>query len=338
MDPEEGNCEPESDVEVPVPEPLQVKKKTPKTTAAKEKKPAAEMPSKKKRAAFNWSDDIVEAMINQWQLHPVLYDISNPQYHLKDKRRNAIQKVIDVLKVQDKFPLPTYEDVNKKMNSLRSYFVAEKNKTHQSKVSGTGADDVYRSKWQFFESLSFLADNIAPRRTESNLPKRSSEEVEDMENDNSQYAYQVQNKPSSKITKKTEAKRTNELIETAIDALKRPRPSAEQRERTADQIFGEIVWKLLAEIPEGYGKDMAKMDIQRQLVQLKHGQHTPIQQPAAAYPPPQPFQLQQLSSQYSLRGTPSPSPGQSTYSRPHSNISFESEQDRCSERSFTVLD
>ena len=277
-------------------------------------------------------------MINQWQLYPVLYDISNPQYHLKDKTRNARQKVIDFLQEHDKFPLPTYEEVNKKMNSLGSYFVAEKNKTHQSRVSGAGVDEVYRSKWQFFESLSFLADNIAPRRTESNLPKKHFEKIEYGENDNSQYTYQVENKPSSKISKKTEAKRTNEVIEMSIDALKKPRPSVEQRERTADHIFGEMLWKLLAEIPEGFSKDMAKMDIQRQLVQLKHGQHTLIQQPTVAYPPLQPFQLQNSSNQYNSRGSPSPLPGQRTYSRTHSNISFESEQDRCSEKTFTVLD
>eukprot|EP00794_Sanderia_malayensis_P010215 gene10215-11264_t len=327
VDPEASEIE--SDDEVPIP--LPVKKKASKKTA--EKKPAAEKASKKKKTAFNWSDDLVEEMINQWQLHPVLYDISNPNYHLKDKRRNAIQKVLDVLEEQDRFTLPTYEDANKKMNSLRSYFVAEKNKTHQSRVSGAGADDVYRSKWQFFESLSFLADNIVPRTTESNLPKQRSTETQDAQN-SQQYAYDIgDNNPSSKKSKKTEAKRTDELIETAIDALKKPR--AAERERTADQIFGEMVWKMLAEIPEGYEKDMAKMDIQRQLMQLKHGQ--PMQQSTVMYPPPQPLQQQQQFRRGS-HGTPPSLDYSRAYPRAHSNISFESEQDRCSEKSFTILD
>eukprot|EP00794_Sanderia_malayensis_P012440 gene12440-13726_t len=92
VDPEEAASEIESDDEVTIP--LPVKKKASKKTA--EKKPAAEKASKKKKKAFNWSDDLVEEMINQLQLHPVLYDISNPNYHLKDKRRNAVQKALDV--------------------------------------------------------------------------------------------------------------------------------------------------------------------------------------------------------------------------------------------------
>eukprot|EP00794_Sanderia_malayensis_P012439 gene12439-13725_t len=204
------------------------------------------------------------------------------------------------------------------MNSLRTYFVAEKNKAHQSGVSGAGADDVYRSKWQFFESLSFLADNIVPRTTESNLPKQRSTETQDAQN--SQYTYHIgDNNPSSKRSKKP--KRTDELIETAIDALKKPR--AAERERTADQIFGEMVWKMLAEIPEGYEKDVAKMDIQRQLMQLKHGQ--PMQPSTVMYPPPQPLQQQQ-QLRCGSHDTPPSLDYSRAYPRAHYNISFHSEE------------
>eukprot|EP00794_Sanderia_malayensis_P005823 gene5823-6520_t len=152
---------------------------------------------------------------------------------------------------------------------------------------------------------------------------------------NSQYAYDIgDNNPSSKRSKKTEAKRTDELIETAIDAaLKRPR--AAERERTADQIFGEMVWKMLAEIPEGYEKDMAKMDIQRRLMQLKHGQS--MQHSTVMCPPPQPLQQKQQLRRGS-HGTPPSLDYSRADPRAHFNISFESEQDRCSDKSFTILD
>ena len=42
-------------------------------------------------------------------------------------------------------PLPTVDEITKKMNSLRTYFNAENNKLEQSKSSGKGVEDVYVS-------------------------------------------------------------------------------------------------------------------------------------------------------------------------------------------------
>eukprot|EP00794_Sanderia_malayensis_P006397 gene6397-7131_t len=187
------------------------------------------------------------------------------------------------------FSLPSYEEVNKKLSSLRGYFVAEENKNNQSRVSGAGTDVVYLSGWQFFDSLSFLADNIAPRRTESNLNKQCSEE--------------------------TAAAKTGR-----------------RRERTADQIFGEMVWKMLHEIPESDAKEMAKMDIKRQLIQLKHARPT-----KAAMMYPQNQQPQNYANPFSFRGTSSPALDSHTRARAQQNYSLESEQERCSEQSFTIL-
>eukprot|EP00794_Sanderia_malayensis_P002383 gene2383-2746_t len=181
----------DSEIEIDIP----VKKHKTKQSKSKQKKPAAE---KKKKTKFDWSDDLVDKLINEWQKHTVLFDVSNPEYHLKDKRRNAIQKIMRKFEEHEVFPLPSYEEINKKLSSLRGYFVAEKNKNNQSRVSGAGADDVYRSRWQFFDSLSFLADNIAPRRTESNLNKQCSEETA-ADEENNQYAYSAVNKPSAKL-------------------------------------------------------------------------------------------------------------------------------------------
>ena len=41
---------------------------------------------------------------------------------------------------------------------------------------------------------------------------------------------------------------------------------------TADSIFGKLVAQSLSEIPEGYTKDVLKVDIQRMIMDAKHGQ------------------------------------------------------------------
>eukprot|EP00795_Rhopilema_esculentum_P017071 gene17071-8589_t len=172
----------------------------------KAKETTSQSSKKRQQAKFEWPDDLVEAVINAWQDEPVLYDVSHPEYHLKDKRRIAVQ----------------------------------------------------------------------PRRTESNLSRRKQGSNDG--DDAKDYAYPVNNTPSAKSAKKIEAAKTNELLETAISVLKRPRQTPEHKDRTADRLFGEMVSKMLEEIPDGYAKDMAKIDIQKMLLQLKHSGHQQQQQ------------------------------------------------------------
>eukprot|EP00794_Sanderia_malayensis_P015478 gene15478-17058_t len=256
----EDEEESKTDIEVeaqPTPVVSAKKKKAPKGTASKKKKATPK---------FEWPDQLVEAL-NEWQQQDILYDVSHPQCHMKDKRRIAIQRIITVFEIQE---------------------------------VGAGENEVYRSRWQFYESLQFPADNVLPRRTESNLTKRNADTpIEEEENEI--YAYPVNNKPSAKSAKKTEALKTDQLLETATTALRQPmvKPS-DNSERTADKIFGEMVWKMLQEIPYFYAKDIVKMDIQRLLIQAKHSRQ-PTVQPTVQQ---QPFPNSQQIADFDFRGTP----------------------------------
>ena len=89
------------------------------------------------------------------------------------------------------------------------------------------------------------------------------------------HTYQVINTPSWKKGRKHEERRRNELIETKTNAQNRPRRNQAkqviaQESKTVDKIFGEMVTKLLEEIPESYLKDMVKLEIQKQLLRIKH--------------------------------------------------------------------
>ena len=89
---------------------------------------------------------------------------------MKETRRNTIMLISDEIKDRGIFPSPSFDDVFRKINAVRTYLVPRKNKMEQSKTSGTGRSVNYRRRWQFYESL-FLADFITPPNTESNLER-----------------------------------------------------------------------------------------------------------------------------------------------------------------------
>lgn len=214
---------------------------------------------------FEWKDEIVDTLILIWETKPVLYNVSDPQYHIKEVRRNAIMSIIQEMEDRNIYPLPSYEDVFKKLNALRTYFVAEKNKIEHSKVSGAGTSSIYKSKWQFYDSLMFLADFITPRSTQSNLQK-CDQGIDERK---------IQNKPSSSRSKRNKSEELNQadqLIESGVDilaALKNKTKQDEQR-RSQDMMFGELIGSTLEEIQPGPVKDMLKLEIQKLLFQAKY--------------------------------------------------------------------
>lgn len=221
--------------------------------------------SRKKVKKFEWKDDIVELAIDLWQNQPLLFDASHPNYHVKEKRRNCINAIIASLDRQGVTPLPNYEEVQRKLNALRTYYVAEKNKIEQTKVSGAGTAEIYKSRWQFFQRLSFLSDNITPRATVSNLGKRQRSGSDD---DGSSLAYNVEMKSYVKTAKQADSQ-VNQLIEKAIDILDKPKEAPKQQ-KSADGIFAEMLGGMLETIPEGQAKDFLKMELQRLVYETKY--------------------------------------------------------------------
>ena len=57
-----------------------------------------------------------------------------------------------------------------KLANLRSYYTKELKKVNDSKKSGAGTDEVYKSSWSHFESLHcFLRTQVVPRKSQTNL-------------------------------------------------------------------------------------------------------------------------------------------------------------------------
>ena len=234
---------------------------------------------KTRQQAFDWQDSQVEFLITAWSQEHVLYDSSHAEYHVKEKRRLAVERILAEFITHGDPPFPCYDDVLKKINNLRCYFVAEKNKIEHSKSSGKGTADVYKTKWQYYETLSFLSDNVTPRKNHSNLRKRSID-VEEQEDD-SQPTNALENKMPAKTARKIEITRTNQILESALKFLNRPKSLSPhqvvEQHVSSDKLFGSMLGNMLEELPDGHGKDMLKLDIQRLVMQEKY---KPQNQPA----------------------------------------------------------
>ena len=147
---------------------------------------------------------------------------------------------------------------------------------------------MYVSKWPFFASLHFLRDNITPRKTSSNLDTDMSEGKENEAVDHnlsSQQAVQqvpndgfvqesvfpTDNPPSVKKQKKRTLALEDELLSTCLQEMKRPKENVSD----ADTAFGQYVSKQMKKIPEGYAKEMLKIEIQQSILKVM----LPVSQP-----------------------------------------------------------
>ena len=65
------------------------------------------------------------------------------------------------------------KQITDKIHSIKNCYSTERHKEEAaSKNSGSGRDDLYTSKWLFFQPLSFLRNNSIPRVTETNLKRK----------------------------------------------------------------------------------------------------------------------------------------------------------------------
>ena len=65
----------------------------------------------------------------------------------------------------------TVKQITDKIHSLRNYYSAERRK-------GSARDDLYTSKWLFFQPLSCLRNNLIRRVTEANLKQPQMETMQ----------------------------------------------------------------------------------------------------------------------------------------------------------------
>ena len=86
---------------------------------------------KKQNASISWTDEQTDLLIDLWKAHPILYNVSDPHYHKREKRSEAIVDIERELR-ENAFEFTT-DEINEKMTSLKSYFSVERGKLIKSR-------------------------------------------------------------------------------------------------------------------------------------------------------------------------------------------------------------
>ncbi|XP_018374145.1 PREDICTED: uncharacterized protein LOC108768268 [Trachymyrmex cornetzi] len=97
---------------------------------------------------------------------PLLWDVCLPGYRRTDLKRMHWDQIAEALG-----PTFTGDMVHKRFQSMESTFRANERKIKATKTrcSGKGTDEIYRPKWEYYESLLFLKKTCAQSDTIDNL-------------------------------------------------------------------------------------------------------------------------------------------------------------------------
>ena len=115
-----------------------------------------------------------------------------------------------------------------------------------------------------------------PRITKSNLPVSRNNEIESDEFVD-ESAYNCDNPPSTKSKKKMKDAQVSDLEKIMESALCRlnnldrvDKAVEKESEKSEDQVFCELILKMLNEISDSADKYLLKLEIQQKLIKLKH--------------------------------------------------------------------
>jgi hypothetical protein len=116
------------------------------------------MASRKRNASL-------EEFIEIYKTEPCLWHVKCKEYHDREKRSAAYDKLLSKLKELE--PNATKDDVIKKINTLRSNVRRERKKYDESVKSGASSDDIYKPTLWYFDLFDFIRDQDVPRSSRS---------------------------------------------------------------------------------------------------------------------------------------------------------------------------
>lgn len=112
-----------------------------------------------------WSERDTVRFVELYEEEEVLWNVRLKEYKIKDARNAAIERIIHNLNMDI-----TIQDVNTKINNIRSIYNQEKLKIKKSTGTGSGANDVYVPSLAWYEIADrFLSGVIKSRKTYQNV-------------------------------------------------------------------------------------------------------------------------------------------------------------------------
>ncbi|KAM7306166.1 uncharacterized protein ISCGN_009906 [Ixodes scapularis] len=105
-------------------------------------------------------------LIDFFQRHENLHNVKHRDYKNRTMRDIMLQEIAGMLGC-------TPSEAHTKFRNLRTYFFKEMSKIENSRASGKGTGDLYKSRWEFFEDMLFLQGSHTSRRGFSTLDRPS---------------------------------------------------------------------------------------------------------------------------------------------------------------------
>ena len=141
------------------------------------------------------------------------------------------------------------------MASLRSYYCQLRSQYKSAKTkSGNWTADIKKPPWPFSDSLKFLDDNLTVKGTSSSI---NLSEV-------SQFKKKRKEVNSSEVDEWMTNQ--NALMSKLIQSYDEPKESTFV---TEDELFGQVIAKSIAKIPNGEIKEELKIEIQQCILNAK---------------------------------------------------------------------
>ena len=197
---------------------------------------------KEMAAEKNWTREETETLITLWEGNEILYNVSLSDYLDKDKKSVAVKQIAEQLETNE-------ENVSKNMASLRSYYCQLRSQYKSAKTkSGSETADIKKTTWPFFDSLKFLDDNLTVKDTSSSI---NLSEV-------SQFKKKRKEVNSSEVDEWMTNQ--NALMSKLIQSYDEPKESTFM---TEDGLFGQVIAKSIAKIPDGEIKEELKIEMQQ---------------------------------------------------------------------------
>lgn len=200
----------------------------------------------KKGKGRRWSDREVDELIDLLEDNTCLWNVSNKDYHIRNKRERAYKEMEEKLGI-------AVAEIKGKITSLRSQLGREIGKT-RAKKSGQATSDNYKPTWPYWDRLQFLVDVMQAGKSRDTLPSRSStpDLMESVntgreeslnstpeERDTISSVVETPCRPSTsrKRNAEQEFKTKHELLKTCIQVLKEPPPQPESKSQCTFSLY-----------------------------------------------------------------------------------------------------
>ncbi|XP_031555983.1 uncharacterized protein LOC116292772 [Actinia tenebrosa] len=221
--------------------------------------------SREEKPKYIWTEEKIRTLIKVWSKTPILYDTKDSLYFNKVEREKAISNIATKLGI-------TVIDVLGKMYSLRTYYSKQQGMIKASINKGT--EDVYKPRWQWYESLSFLSDhmrmklnNVCPGSVRSDpikdplvvntaVPERTdSPEIQELE---------ISVNPT---TKKARLSIDGDTTDETVHSTKQQ--TQHDAQASDDMLWAEQMGRSIQKIEDEELKEWLKLEIQQMIIRTR---------------------------------------------------------------------